>query len=315
MAQNFLIAGRVIDRSSRRGISGLRVEAWDKDTKYHDLLGVETTSSTGAFRIAFDDSYYGDFAPDRLPDVFFKIFQGQRLIKSTFDSPLMNVRGPKIEVTLEVDLPPAVTGGKDRVSTDQAFGITGFLRRSDFRGVMRESRDKTSAFGGVLGDAIAQGLSDWNYEPVRPSATQTSAIVGQNEALARENLSSNGVVVNQSLAYDPKANTDTLKLATSLPTNLKSGDKVNLYVKDGTVKYYSVVKAQQTDTASAQELEAVKQELAATRAESASKDAAIAGLQRDLAQVQQAQTKLTTQSDQRVADLERTVADLKTRLG
>ncbi len=48
--QTFRITGRVIDSTSQQGIAGLRVEAWDKDMVFNDLVGSAVTDEQGAFR-------------------------------------------------------------------------------------------------------------------------------------------------------------------------------------------------------------------------------------------------------------------------
>lgn len=37
----FRITGRVIDLKTREGLAGLRVEAWDKDLIFNDLVGAQ----------------------------------------------------------------------------------------------------------------------------------------------------------------------------------------------------------------------------------------------------------------------------------
>jgi hypothetical protein len=101
--RSFLLNGRVIDERSRRGLAGLRVEAWDKDTRYHDMLGVSQTDSNGHFEIDFDSDYFGDYAPDCYPDVFFKVFRGKTLIANTRDSVLVNLKARRKTVVIEVD--------------------------------------------------------------------------------------------------------------------------------------------------------------------------------------------------------------------
>jgi hypothetical protein len=92
MTENtFIVSGTVIDLQTRRGVRGLRVEAWDKDEVYSDLVGSAVTDKHGAFQMVFDDSYFQELFQDGQPDLFFKVFRDKALIKSTEDSVLWNV--------------------------------------------------------------------------------------------------------------------------------------------------------------------------------------------------------------------------------
>jgi hypothetical protein len=99
----FRIIGRVIDRVSRNGIAGVRVEAWDKDLVFNDLVGSTVTDAQGAFQIEFNESYFKELFFDRQPDLFFKVFQDGRLIRSTEDSVLWNVTDEVTETVIEGD--------------------------------------------------------------------------------------------------------------------------------------------------------------------------------------------------------------------
>ena len=68
--QTFQILGQVIDQTTLKGISGLRVEAWDLDTNNHDPLGQSLTDAEGHFIITFDDTMFSDNGIDALPDMF-----------------------------------------------------------------------------------------------------------------------------------------------------------------------------------------------------------------------------------------------------
>ena len=54
--KRFQMQGQVIDRKSGRGVAGVRVEAWDEDTVFHELLGVQHTDAQGRFTITYDES-------------------------------------------------------------------------------------------------------------------------------------------------------------------------------------------------------------------------------------------------------------------
>jgi hypothetical protein len=98
----FQINGRVIAEDSGRGIAGLRVEAWDKDLFFDDLVGNALTDAQGSFRIEFTGKYFREIFFDREPDLFFKVFSDQRLIKSTEDSVLWNTRAGLTSVEIRV---------------------------------------------------------------------------------------------------------------------------------------------------------------------------------------------------------------------
>lgn len=109
----FRICGVAID-SERRGVAGVRVEAWDKDPLCNDLLGSAITDERGSFQIDFDESYFRELFFDRQPDIFFKLFNQGQLIKSTEDSVLWNAEIGETEMVIQVDIPAGSTFEKER---------------------------------------------------------------------------------------------------------------------------------------------------------------------------------------------------------
>lgn len=110
----FHLSGRVIDRATSQVLADLRVEAWDKDLLCDDLVGSAVTNEQGAFQIEFSESYFQDLFLDRKPDLFFRVFRGEQLIKSTEDSVLWNVNRGETLMVIEVDTSVANPSEKDR---------------------------------------------------------------------------------------------------------------------------------------------------------------------------------------------------------
>ena len=99
----FTITGKVIDRQTRQGIPGLRIEAWDSDLFFDDFLGeAQETDARGRFRIEFDEERFREFF-ERKPDLYFKVYQQGRLVHSTEDSIIWNMPQGEREVTIEMD--------------------------------------------------------------------------------------------------------------------------------------------------------------------------------------------------------------------
>jgi hypothetical protein len=272
--QTYEILGRVVERTSRKPVANTRVEAWDRDTRYHDMLGISFTDAEGRFSLAFDSEYFGDYAGDRLPDVFFKLLRDGRLLQNTFDQPLPNLESGTTRVELEVPDAAPAKPGRDYVSTAQLLTGLRFWRESDFRGLYNENRDKARLLGQVLLRAGGRTLEDFELKPVRPQGARTHDVVGRDPQTARTNLAREGVEVEEVVAYQPGADAATVRSLTAFPLMLKAKDRVRLYTDEaGTVRYYSVVRpaaaSADADATQVQAIAADVQDLKAERQQAA----------------------------------------------
>ena len=123
--KKYQVVGRVV--SSQQGVPNVRVEAWDKDLIYDDLISSVVTGADGRFQMQFDASSFSNLFLDRRPDLFFKLYYEDQLIASTEDSVLWNVAAGETEIVIEVGLEsivqqpkgdwvmPKQTGGKGSV--------------------------------------------------------------------------------------------------------------------------------------------------------------------------------------------------------
>lgn len=123
----FRISGRIINCQTHHGVLGLRVEAWDKDSIFNSLVGSAVTGANGSFQMEFDESYFNECFSDRRSDLFFRIFDQNRLILSTEDSVLWNVDCGDTEIVIEVDIPVE----PEPEPQPQPFIVQGQIRLAD----------------------------------------------------------------------------------------------------------------------------------------------------------------------------------------
>ncbi|MES9920282.1 MAG: hypothetical protein ABW161_08515 [Candidatus Thiodiazotropha sp.] len=103
---NFIISGQVVHEKTKKGLGGFRIEAYDKDylTK-DDYLGGANTNDEGGFIIRFTSEQSREWIFDKKPDLYFRVYDGNTLIKDTIDEVCWNVSEPEIEIVIPVDIP------------------------------------------------------------------------------------------------------------------------------------------------------------------------------------------------------------------
>jgi hypothetical protein len=148
----YQVLGKVINLRDRRGFPGLRVEAWDKDLLVDDLVGSAITDDQGAFRIEFDQTHFQELFLDREPDLFFKVYQAETLLKSTEDAVLWNVKNRETEIKIEVDV--EIPSKPKRKS--KSMKVLGHVRGADskpIKGIRVQALDKDLRSEELLGEA------------------------------------------------------------------------------------------------------------------------------------------------------------------
>ena len=110
----FQISGRVINSETRLGVADLNIEAWHKDEPLDKLIGpplrqMVKTTAEGHFHITATKEHFKQFSIPPRPDLFFKVYREDKLIKSTEDAVLIGVKSCIEGIIIEVDVTKAPT--------------------------------------------------------------------------------------------------------------------------------------------------------------------------------------------------------------
>jgi len=111
-SNNFTITGNITDRQSKQGISGLRIEAWDKDLFFDDMVGSAETDAEGLFKIRFNEDHFRELF-ERRPDLYFRLYSAEEAIS-----------GESFEITVTPPSGKSLTGPGDLTYWNLAPGQT-----------------------------------------------------------------------------------------------------------------------------------------------------------------------------------------------
>ena len=277
--------GQVIDSETSLGLPELTVEAWDAAQTTSRPLAVTVTESDGRFIMELD---FMQFGFKTVPDLIFKVLRNGVLLEGAESAVSWNANAEEDITILVKRVPKNRTEAKDRITARQFLKVADFLQQSNFLGVATNVAEKVGTRWGTIGDALANTFIKSDFEPVKPGRNFEKEVVNKDVNTVRKNLESEKIEVNV-LPYNPRLDKATFADLTSFSSNLKAGQKVNLYEKEGIVKYMSVVKETKSpehaptgDDKQKEELKKLAEELKTSKEDSLRKDKQISELQQEL---------------------------------
>ena len=288
--------GQVIDSETRKGIAALRVEAWIADVSAKRPLAVSETQEDGRFTLRLD---FSNQLPETIPEVTFKVFRNEQLLEGIESAVLWNANAEQ-DVTILIKPPVTPTVElKDRITAKQFLKGADFIQQSDFVGLYQCFRDNVETKWSVVTDVVTNTFTRMDLKPVKPTRNIQKEIMNSDVEMVKRNLESEKVIVNEVLPYNPRLNRALLADITTLPTCLQPGQRVNLYEKNGTVKYYTVVKENRLQdtgsisvTGTSTEVKKLEKELKAAREESVRREKQLTQVQQELLTVRREQQEL-----------------------
>jgi len=189
--KKYIINGRIIDIKTKQSLAGLRVEAWDKDLLIDDLISNTRTDRRGHFKMEFSTSYFSELFTDRNPDLYFKIFHKDKLIKSTEKDILWNVDLGGEDIIIELEIPFEIKENNAR------FRVRGRITIGDkvpVQGVLVKAFNQTLKRQLRLGETTANrnGEYEIHYETKHPH--DLCLIVGIYEPEKGKEIGSSAII-------------------------------------------------------------------------------------------------------------------------
>ena len=282
--------GQVIDSQTIQGLPELTVEAWDAGKTTPRPLAFTVTENDGRFKLELD---FAQFGFRSVPDVIFKVLRNGVELQGVESAVSWNANAEEAVTILVNRVPKNRTEAKDRITARQFLKVADVLQQSDFRGIVTNVTEKVGTRWGAITDALANTFTKSDFKPLKPGRNFEKEAVNKDVNTVKKNLESEQIEVNV-LPYNPRLDKATLADLTSFPSNLKAGQKVNLYQEDGLVKYMSVVRETKSSEPppaggdlQKEELKKLSEELKKSREDSQRKDKQISELQQELLTIRQ----------------------------
>ena len=116
-----ILSGTIRSKISKIGLPNLQIEAWDKDNLKDDSLGNAITNAKGYFTIRLEQKQGGWNLKDRKPDIYFKIYAGDKLIHQTNVAILLNINNDITTIEIFIDM----ENNKPIIETVPVFTVKG----------------------------------------------------------------------------------------------------------------------------------------------------------------------------------------------
>jgi len=286
------IQGKLLEPESGNGIANHRIEVWSENAASTKPIGTAFSNVDGDFQVEIDPKNLGKPANGATPNVYFKIFAGRRLYKTTQDSLTWNI-DQKEHVNIKMERPKVISGNENRMDTSQILKAAFFLNESDFSGVYADFRQKAGASLGVISDMVINSLTEIDFAPVRINGPKMEEIVNKDVNEVKKNLGNHNITVEEVKPYNPRLNSDSIRHISDFTTTVKPGQRVHLFEEKGKVRSFMIVNADTSNKEvdntlkknEPENLDRIKQELNQTKKAAEEKDQQIAKLQEEIKEI------------------------------